>query len=272
MTEPPPEKRLEANARYHSDTQRIGKSGLDKINESPAHYWAAYLDPNRERPEPTPAMIFGSLFHTVVLEPDLAELEYVVAPSGLDRRTKDGKAWALEHADRQIVSAADWDHAQKMRASILANPYVAKALAVGVAEQPIYTLDPETWVDVKIKPDWWNPELGMILDLKTTTCAREKAFASSIAEYRYHVQAAFYTDMARASGLDVKSFALVAVEKRPPYAHKVWVLDDESLEFGRAEYKRNLATYAQCLAANHWPAYDPEPQFISLPSWALKTP
>ena len=57
------------NADYHRHSA-ISKSGLDVVAKSPLHYWARYLDPKREVPEPTAAMRIGTALHTLVLEQD----------------------------------------------------------------------------------------------------------------------------------------------------------------------------------------------------------
>ena len=48
-----------SNAEYHGGAG-ISKSGLDLVAQSPLHYWSAYLDPNRQAREETPAMAIGT--------------------------------------------------------------------------------------------------------------------------------------------------------------------------------------------------------------------
>ena len=68
----------------------VSRSELWRIRESPQKF-AWY---KQHPPEPTPALLFGQVFHKLVLEPNLFEQEFVVAPE-CDRRTKAGKmAWA----------------------------------------------------------------------------------------------------------------------------------------------------------------------------------
>jgi hypothetical protein len=51
------------------------------------------------------------------------------------------------------------------------------------------------------------------------------------------------------------------------------MLDDESLEFGRRQYKRLLKLLAQCRADNEWPGYtkDAEIVLLTLPKWSMQT-
>ena len=63
----------------------INRSALFKITESPEKF-KYYMD-NPE--EPTPALLFGQLFHTMALQPEKLFEDFAVAPL-VDRRSKDG--------------------------------------------------------------------------------------------------------------------------------------------------------------------------------------
>ena len=56
------------NAEYHGHPA-VGSSGLKLLERSPAHYWAAYRDPERERKEPSHYMRIGTAYHCAVFEP-----------------------------------------------------------------------------------------------------------------------------------------------------------------------------------------------------------
>jgi hypothetical protein len=56
------------------------KSGLDHFERSPLHYWAAYLDPEREPEKETPAKRLGSAIHVAILEPKRYEEKYRIKP------------------------------------------------------------------------------------------------------------------------------------------------------------------------------------------------
>ena len=67
---------------YHKDTTHISKSGLDLIHQAPAKYYERYIDPSplmKEKREK--ALIIGSAFHSLVLEPEKFENEFFVMPS-----------------------------------------------------------------------------------------------------------------------------------------------------------------------------------------------
>jgi exodeoxyribonuclease VIII len=139
-------------------------------------------------------------------------------------------------------------------------------LADGVAESSIFA--ELLGVNVKCRPDWIHDN-SVLVDLKTTENAGPNAFAKSVANFRYHVQAAFYTDICRESGIDVKAFVFIAVEKNPPFAVSVYELDSDSIEVGRTLYQRNLETYRRCRETDHWPAYSTAIETLTLPRWAM---
>ena len=80
------------NEEYHADPA-VSASHLHMVAKSPYHYWSRYLNPDRQPVKPTAAMLFGTLVHTAVLEPDELRNRYDLAP---DRRIKAGKELAAD--------------------------------------------------------------------------------------------------------------------------------------------------------------------------------
>ena len=91
-----------------------------------------------------------------------------------------------------------------------------------------------------------------------------------IAKHRYHVQDAYYSEgFEIASGRRVLGFVFAAVEMIYPYAASAIQLDAESREQGRADFRRDLNTYAKCKNSDTWPGYGNEVHIARLPSWAF---
>lgn len=188
-------------------------------------------------------------------------------------------AYAAEVGDRDIISDEELAQAEAVRAAVMAHPVAGKLLAPGsgVPELSCYWTDLETGVQCRCRPDWRRHD-GLIVDLKTCLDASPEGFQKSIFGWRYHVQHAFYMDGITASleqGGDCempapKAFIFIAVEKTAPYAVGVYVLEPESVEIGRREYREDLRTYAECLNTGKWPGYGDKIQSISLPEWVLR--
>ena len=247
---------------YHARPE-ISKSGLDKIAQFPALFKAHQNRP----PESDDALTIGSATHTLTLEPEKFTEEFAVMPQGLDRRTKEGKALfaELESSGKTILTNSQYELVSGIALSVRSHSIALEYLTGGTAE---VSLTAEiNGVDVRGRCDYLHNN-GCIADLKTTKSASPRGFAKSVAEYRYHVQAALYTDLAEANGLFVPDFTFVAVEKTYPYAVAVYQLDREALERGRDLYMRDLAIYKHCMETDDWPAYPEEVQVLSLPAWA----
>ena len=125
------------NDHYHSQTQYISSSAIKTIaKKSVLHYL-------REEPYTGPALAIGSAFHTLVLEPELFEKEYLIVSKKIDRRTKAGKEEMVEIEEKaaenkqSIVMADDYNMIQSMAKSVSDNTEYQKALDNCVKEVSI---------------------------------------------------------------------------------------------------------------------------------------
>lgn len=268
------------NEAYHSDTSHISKSGLDLIAKSPLHYWDKYLNPKSLKKEETPAMFLGTAVHTAVLEPDKFDSEYltledsqIIAQIGgkSPKATKKYKEWlaeiTLQNAGKLILSSEQSETVKRISESVRAHGFAAELLQDGIAEQSFFFKDWETNAPCKIRPDWLS-HYDLACDLKTTDDASPSAFMRSIVKYRYYVQAPFYLDgLEVAQSRKFSDFVFIAVEKTPPYAVACYVLDKDTLQLGRSEYRRNLAVYMDCLKSGNWHGFSQEIEELRLPKY-----
>lgn len=243
---------------YHAHPA-ISNSLLVKVLRSPAHA-LSYLQGTQET---TTAMEFGTALHCAVLEPDLYAQKYAAFDG--DRRTKEGKATyeALLAYGKTIIKAEDAAAIEVMRMSILAHPSAGKLLRNGQAEQSIFWTDEDTGEECKCRPDYLLDEI--VVDLKSTDDASPQGFARSLAQYKYHMQAAHYLE-----GTCRNRFIFIAVEKKPPYAVAVYEIDALSLDKGQADRRRALSYWKDCKKLGVYPAYHDEIMPIGLPVWAFK--
>lgn len=260
-----------SNDDYHRGPG-ISKSHLDRIAKSPAHYWAAYIDPNREPSQQTPAMRMGTLIHTAVLEPDTLATRTIIAPEGIDRRTKDGKAaWAAFEAsvnDREIITSDESTLLTRIQERVRNHPVAGKLLADGAAEQSYFATDEQTGELIKCRPDWLTDN-GIMVDLKSTDDASPEGFGRSVVNYRYYIQPAWYGDIfQRLYGDAPAAFVFIAVEKAWPHAIGVYFATREQIEIGRYQYLSDLSRIVECKQSGHWPDFGAdEAQALTLPGW-----
>jgi hypothetical protein len=249
-------------AEYHAHPA-ISKSGLDRVDVSPAHFNQA------QHREPTPAMLIGTAIHLAILEPDRFATEYHVAQAKT-RREAGYKDLVSQYGVERVLMPDDHAHVVAIQNAALARPAIKRlAHAEGWPELSAFTTDPETGVAVRCRYDRLA-KAGFAVDLKKASDPMPRGFSRSVASFRYHVQVAFYSDIYFwLTGERLTDFWLIAIEDSPPYTVLPWRLDDLSIEAGRIAYRRNLNTYSECLAANEWPMFEPETDLLSLPDWAL---
>jgi exodeoxyribonuclease VIII len=218
----------------------------------------------------TDAMRWGSLVHTAILEPEKLHDAVSIMPA-IDRRTKQGKedyAAFVEACDgREVITIEEHEELTATLDAAWADPVARKALEmIELVETSIFFK--ANGIDCRCRPDAILTN-GVILDLKTTRDAAPDPFAKSIAAFRYHVQAAFYSDgYAEAFGEMPRGFMFLAIEKDPPYLSACYVATDAMIMRGRMEYQRDLDTYARCLETGEWPGLTRGVTEIDLPKWA----
>lgn len=256
---------------YHGG-EGISKTGLDRIARSPAHFYASTLDPSRPPERDRAGQLEGQLAHCAILEPAEFDKRYIVGPD-VSRNTKAWKEFLESAGDRIAIKPDQYEVAMRQAESVRRLPDIAEALAAGDPEVSAYWTDPRTSVLCRCRPDWVHPvgeDAVILLDVKTYSDASPEEFARQCARKAYHKQAAYYSDgYAAASGKRVLAFIFIAVETDWPYAAGATMLDDQAIEQGRIEYRRNLETYAQCLKTGQWPGYSTGIETVSLPRWAI---
>lgn len=261
------------NEEYHSGPG-ISKSHLDKVAKCPLLYWERYINPEREPEEQKAALVFGSAFHTATLEPDLFASEFLIMPE-FNLRSATGRAardeWlAGEAKGLTVLTVEQRDLALKMARVVHKHPVAGQLLRGGQKEQSFFAKDPETGALVKCRTDHSDFSAGLIADLKSTDDASEDAFAKSIANFRYHVQQAWYEDvLSSIYGEAPPYFVFIAVDKNPPHPIGVYYIDPEDVQLGRQLARRDLKTILECKRTGIWPDFTPSKVArISLPGWA----
>lgn len=142
----------------------LSHSSFNEFCKSPRHFIAYKLKEKKT----TDAMLFGSMVHVSILEPDRFDDTYFVAPK-CDRRTKKGKEdWAnaiLEAGNKDIVKSEDYETAKRIAEAVRRNDAAGYALnMVKRFETPIeWEYGGWRWRGII---DGDGEENGMLLDLK----------------------------------------------------------------------------------------------------------
>lgn len=261
---------------YHADPVPAGSlsaSGAKKLLACPAKF--AY---DRDHPpQPSAAMEFGTALHTLVLGRG-SRITVVDAATWQGKAAKEAAEIARAEGKVPLLTA---DHlkAQAITDAVRAHPVAGKLFnpEFGDAERSIFWVDELTGVWLRSRLDWLPHPVGygrrmVIGDLKSAASASKAAISKAVANFGYHVQAAFYTSAVRAMGLDEDpAFIFVFCEKDPPYPVTLAQLDDDALAAGEAAMRRAIERFRDCSESGIWPAYSNPAdviETISLPRWA----
>lgn len=252
------------NEVYHTH-ESISKSGLDLIARSPAHFHYAAAK------QPTRAMEIGTAIHAALLEPERFQREYVLLRDVKDRRASEYKQAVSVHGSERVLVSHEADEVAGMQEAVYSNQTAKNWLEKsGRRELSVFAQDPETGALVRCRFDILT-DCGFSIDIKKTQDAREEAFSRAIDNYRYHVQAAFYSDVFLwATGEKLAGFKFIAVEQEMPHGCKTYRLDETAIIEGRRLYREDLNLYAECLKKQDWPCYEDEESLISLPEWRIR--
>ena len=261
----------------------VNASSLKHLARSPAHYHAHLL---AGATDPTPAMRFGTLCHTGILEAGAVAGRYIYPPGDLyDKvRTKTGRKPAnpaatnegravlarfkTKHAEKEVITAQEYYRMLAIVNSLRTSPRAEQFLATGsgVSELTCVWQDVTTAIWCKARLDFVQRG-SRVVDLKTTRSADPIDFAKSLANFAYYRQAAHYLEAAQRCRLDCRRFAIVAVESEPPHGVAAAELSLQSLGQGQREIKRLMIQLQECRIRDHWPGYL-DPGMWELPQWA----
>lgn len=201
-----------------------------------------------------PAFAFGRAFHTAILEPEKFEASVIVFDETKTRSSKAFDKFEAANQGKDILLPDEFEMIRGMRESFYNHP-IARHIITGAAiEASCFWQDQATGVDCRARLDILA--LDMVWDVKTARDASYEGFKKDADTYGYHRQAPWYIDAAEATtGRKMESFGFVVVEKEPPFEIQIFIYDQDKIEEGRAENRRDLATFAICQKNNDWPGY-----------------
>ncbi len=253
----------------------VSRSELFKILDSPEKF--KFFKDNPE--PPTPALVFGQMFHKLALEPESFTEEFAVAPN-VDRRTKAGKdlwaEFAEQSAGKTIVTAEEFAVAAAMCESIKKVPKAVRLLN-GEREKPFFWTDDMTGEECKCRVDCLSNlvvnDQRVIVDVKSAANADVDSFIRDALKYGYDFQAAWYTTGVSLCLKQPCIFVYIVVEKTPPYAVNIFQADPILLRRGGDLYREALGIYHDCKTTGNWYGYLGKFDSInnlSLPAWLAK--
>jgi hypothetical protein len=235
----------------------LSYSSLSAFKRSPKEF----VEYKLKTREVTPAMIYGSMVHCLVLEPEdffnryhpLDDTDICMQIGGAKpRATKAYREWkevAIQEASgKEIVETDDYRHAKMVAENVVFNDASRKVLNLCPEHET-----PIEWDFLNFKWRGFRDGTGKkaMSDLKTCPDADPKQFRRHIYEMGYHIQAAMYL---HGSGMDVPYY-IIAVDKKGGVS--VHLLDERLIEAGMNEYTRLVNAFNECILSDgFYKSYD----------------
>lgn len=256
---------------YHACDFAINQSSLKNMLVTPAHYLVELADRNE-----TAAMVEGKAWHCQLFEPDKYQERFACSPK-FDKRTKQGKAdfesWASTNSTKIIIDEVVHENVTVGCETVRSRHEIKAFTSGGEPELVGFAKDPATGLLLRVKLDYYFPKTNIIIDFKKSAFAvTPRTFSATCVKYLYFFQAAFYWDVVELiTGSPVQRYGIIAVENKPPYGSKVFLLSQRSVEFGRSQYRRCLEKLRLCKETQEWPCYESviEEDFDA-PDWAYR--
>ena len=259
----------------YRESTGISRSELWRLNPAAGGNPEKFMWQKENPQAPTQAMVFGTLVHLALLEPERFVYEFTFAPE-VDRRTKDGKAaWEeveRNRGERVIVTKTDWAAANLMVSEVMKYP-ACKRLLDGEHEVALRWVDDVPGEECKIRADAIVHVGGtpIIVDYKTTTDASTDEFAKKAVNMGYDFQAGMYCEgFEKATGKRPR-FVFIVQEKNEPYSVNVLEADEEFVQRGKDIFRELISIYHECKMSGNWWGYmgpDRSIGRLSLPVWA----
>ena len=237
---------------YHNDPA-LSSTGVKLLIEDAALYWHnSALNPKREASEETPAMKFGTAYHTYILEPQ--RFDYAIKP-GVKSTTAAG-----------MLGEGEYNAIITMGEAIRRNPMHNALLSNGLPEVSIFWRDEETGIMCRCRVDYFGSAAWV--DLKTTTSVSGENIRYAIPDYGYEISAAMYQAGAKAlkqmiaDGYPLPEefpqelaekfmaeadqlFVFLMQEKSAPYRARGLVMTPEMSSCGYDKFRKALEVYAE---------------------------
>jgi ATP-dependent exoDNAse (exonuclease V) beta subunit len=200
--------------------------------------------------KPSAAMEYGTLVHTFMLQPELFNDLYLIAPAGMpaDKRLKGYKQLKADNPEKTVIFRDDFNALGAIKRNILnqvADSNMHMAWSNSMKE--ITVLFECYGYECKVKIDllWLdhNSSEAYIIDLKTTDdCTR---FHQSVRYFDYDMQAAFYTLAVQQLHPGYAVFFLfMPVEKEAPHGVMIRQLSSAYMQHGLNKVESAIKKYA----------------------------
>lgn len=257
---------------YHAHADIQSCSMLKHMLDSPAAYQHHLM---RRESTTSKSKEFGTLVHTLCLEPHKFFSEVAIFPGAKKPYDKDFAAFQKERPGLFVIDEPTHTLA-KLAVERVKNQQVmgrrfGDFVAEGEPEASIYYVDPTVGVQCRTRVDLLHPE--GIFDLKTTAYAHSAAWVRHALSLNYDMQAYMYSlaECLYAGRSTPLPFVFMTVENAMPLSTAARRAGMTFLEEGAKKYQYAIGSYKACLDTDTWPCAGGE-EVIEITPWQSSSP
>ncbi len=252
---------------YHqSAPEWLSKTSLrDFLDHGAAWFHKAYIAKTIKRPIPG-GVEQGNALDCMLTEGASAFVaRYVIKPEGLDGRTTAGKAWALENAGREHLSAKDYAILLDGVAAVHADPVWADIQRAKV-QLTVRRESPALGLGLQSRPDFLGLEHGAIYwDLKKTRDLDQ--FGKQAINLGYHLQAAVCRWCLAGMDITMGPAYLIAVEWEHGARCHVYEIPEWAIEDGERQMREAASDIAGRVKSGDWTNKPSPVAPLDIPDW-----
>lgn len=249
-------------------------SSLSKFDISPVHY-ISYLVGKREA---TPQMLLGSLVHSMILEPEHLDDEYIMAPKFDMRKKEDKEARAkfdMENETKKVIDQDTWNTAKDIAGSVYDSPKCVNILSKLDMREAHFVFDyNDLPINGYIDGIGKNNDVPFILEVKTSMSSNPSEVIKDFYNKKYYLQAGIYRKALESMGISDKAPVIyIVVENRAPHIVTVFIATEEYVQHGICELDRLTTEFKEWQSLGYptvgYSKNGSEELYeLGLPSWA----
>ena len=248
-------------------TPALSSSALAMADESMAKYHAYRQGKIRYESR---SLDLGSAVHAMIESSDTFSELYTVKPSGIDYRTKEGKAFKEANSSRIIIDAEAMETVEgcyeAWRTSSDPLIWIARE-SHGEAEISRFWEEDDVLCKVRADrlvtvsgsdneylaetwPSLFNPISNtIVVDFKTTSrSAAPRGFGYAAKDFKYLLKSAHYL-----AGFKADAFMFVVLETSPPFHITRYLVSPSTRDFYMARRQKLLEQLVCCEESGYWP-------------------
>ncbi|MDP7629286.1 MAG: PD-(D/E)XK nuclease-like domain-containing protein [SAR324 cluster bacterium] len=190
--------------------------------------WGDANDPHRQQ-----VLGFGSAGHCLLLEPERFLEEYTRNPDG-----------TLSSQESEVpLSVGTWEGLMNVQRTFWVHPEVKRLFVSGHPEVSLFWAHPELQIPCKGRLDWWNPEIGAIVDLKFANGSGRDFARNLVGRRHLDLQLGWYREGVRQLlGIEAQTWVIV-IEKTKPYQVYAHQLSVRELASGQKKLAKTTALW-----------------------------